>query len=638
LVPEASQSRADTGSASRLVVPDYFVVDDNVRRRLRRQLDRADPDVAGVVAPPGPLAPGESFRVHAEWCALEPMSAVRPAHSQPVPGAALLRRGVDFTVRGDAIEIARGTLLVDPGAHVHDRFAPPGTLAAASERGRSPFPRRPLVLFLGLDPAPDREAWARRAVNRLMRREVEARLATPTGDPGAVHLTRPCTPSEESVHALDPDVIIALDGDAARAAPSWCASRSTVIVSYEADATSAVELVPWVIGRASGRLRARIGPSVQPVELDTLVHRLSFGPQPAPPSNGTATPAPEPLRAAVGKDRREMTVVIGGDDPRVWARTRGLVDQLLANGIRVEAVAATDLTPARDARVVLIVAADVSDALDAVIAERAAVETLVTVLECGAADLDANAQGDSPTLTKRSVARARACGAAIGAPGAVHRALRKAGVLSLAVPAVLGRARAADLYRSRSVYQHETATIGWHLERSAGLPTFAAPAADAIIQLLGTRPDAVVEVTGDVAGLPAVLRDHERVTVSDHEPEAIAVASRTVQVWTPPLAGDEVAVDTRAVVEASLGGVPVVTSATAGTTVEGHVAPDLVVADATRAVEWEVALRLVLDEPETRTRISREVARHARNVYGPAAFKVTANRLYGWAACSGEIR
>jgi glycosyltransferase involved in cell wall biosynthesis len=637
LVLEASQSRADTRATSRLVVPECFVIDDGVRRRLRNQLDRADPEVAGIVAPRGPLWPGESFRVHAEWCALEPMSAVRHAHSQAVPGAALLRPGVDFTVRGDAVEVADGTLLVDPGTHVHDRLSSVGTLAAGSERGRSPFPRRPLVLFLGLDAAPVREGWARRAVNRLTRREVEARLATPTGDAGGMHLTRPCTPSEESVHALDPDVIITLDEDAARAAPGWCRSRSTVIVSYEASATSAVELVPWIIGRALGRLRARVGPSVQPVELDSLVHRLSFGPQPAPPSNGAPTTAPDPLRASVVKERREMTVVIAGDDPGVRARTRGLVDQLLADGVRVEVVAATDLRRARDARVLLVVAADDSDALDTLIAERAIAE-LVTVLECGTADLDADASADSPTLTERALARARACGAAISAPGAVHRAIRKAGVRSLAVPSVLVRTRAAALYTARAAYDYQTAIIGWHLEPSSGLSTSAATAGEGITRLLGTRPDLVVEVTGDATALPAVLRDDERVMVSEHEPEPIAVASRTLQVWTPPLAGDDVAVDTRPVVEASLSGVPVVTSATASRAVEGHVAPDLVIADASTAVEWERALGLVLDDPEKRMRISRKVARHARNVYGPVAFKATANRLYGWAAFIGETR
>jgi hypothetical protein len=220
----------------------------------------------------------------------------------------------------------------------------------------------------------------------------------------------------------------------------------------------------------------------------------------------------------------------------------------------------------------------------------------------------------------------------------VHHALRKAGVPSLAVASVLGRARAAELYRARSAYQHEASTIGWHLEPSVGLPTFAGTAGDAINRLLATNVDVMVEVTGDAAGLPLVLRGHERVIVSDHEPEPIAVAARTLQVWTPPLAGDDVADDTRAVVEASLGGVPVVTSQSAGAAVEGHIAPDLVVGDPTLAEEWEAALRLVLDEPETRTRISREVVRHARNVYGPVAFRATANRLYGWAAYRGESR
>src|SRR5262249_37013542 len=160
---------------------------------------------------------------------------------------------------------------------------------------------------------------------------------------------------------------------------------------------------------------------------------------------------------------------------------------------------------------------------------------------------DAKAFDHSPALATGALARARACGAAISPPGAVHRALRKAGVRSLAVPPVLARTRSAHLNRARSAYEHETASIGWHLEPSAGRPTFARTAGEAIARVLRTRPDAVVEVTGDASELPAALRDHGRVKVSGSEPDAVAVASRTLMVWTPPFAGDDVAADTHVV-------------------------------------------------------------------------------------------
>jgi len=120
-------------------------MDESARERLERQLASAPDDVVAIAAPSSPLAPGASYRVHAEWTALDTPDALAPA-SDPVRGAVLVRPGVAYAVRDGRVEIGSGTVLVDPGAHTHDPHDPIGPLAVGSERGRPPFPRRPVVV------------------------------------------------------------------------------------------------------------------------------------------------------------------------------------------------------------------------------------------------------------------------------------------------------------------------------------------------------------------------------------------------------------------------------------------------------------------------------------------------------------
>ena len=150
--------------------------------------------------------------------------------------------------------------------------------------GSSPFPRRPLVLFVACRPDPGLADWARRLVNDLLPHDVEGRLALTEVPPG-VHLTRPCLPSAESIQALSPDIVVALDARAAADVPAWCTERKTVIIEFASDPQMQTELVSWRVGQASGRLRARIGRGVTAPELARLVSRLCAGPQPVPPSD-----------------------------------------------------------------------------------------------------------------------------------------------------------------------------------------------------------------------------------------------------------------------------------------------------------------------------------------------------------------
>src|SRR4029079_19534291 len=158
---------------------------------------------------------------------------------------------------------------VDPGAHTHDPHAPIGALEIGSERGRPPFPRRPVMVFLAVDTPADE--WLTRLVNRLVRRDVEARIAAPEVATG-LHLTRPCRAEEGSIRALAPDVVVTLDDAAAAQVDAWCeGDRSTVVVAFDRDLRDPMELVSWQIGRTSGRLRARIGPRVDAPAFASLV-------------------------------------------------------------------------------------------------------------------------------------------------------------------------------------------------------------------------------------------------------------------------------------------------------------------------------------------------------------------------------
>ena len=291
----------DPGAEPRLVVPEGLVIDESVRERLERQLAIA-PDACGRGRGRArELAPGASYRVHAEWTALEtPWSGARA------------RGGIRFGARcwcgptsssrcATAGSRSRaGAVLVDPGAHVHDPFRPIGPLQAASERVGRRFPRRPVVVFLGCEPPADGD-WVRRLVNRLVRRDVEARIAMPDAAGGSKR--RRCTsparawPSEATIRALAPDVVVTLDPTAAAQVDAWCAGdRSTVVVAFDRTLADPMELVSWQIGHASGRLRARIGPRVDVPAFAALVVRLCAGPHPMPPSD-----EPELLADANGR-------------------------------------------------------------------------------------------------------------------------------------------------------------------------------------------------------------------------------------------------------------------------------------------------------------------------------------------------
>jgi hypothetical protein len=625
-------------SEPRLVVPEGLVLDESARERLERQLAPAPDDVAAIGAAASPLAPGASYRVHAEWTALETPDALAPA-SGPVRGAVLVRPGVEFAVRDGRVEIASGTIMVDPGAHTHAPHDPIGVLEPASERGRPPFPRRPVVVFLAVDtPADD---WLIRLVNRLVRRDVEARIAAPDVSAG-LHLTRPCRAGEASIRALAPDVVVTLDAGAAASVDAWCeGDRSTVVVAFDPEQRDPMELVSWQIGRAAGRLRARIGPHVDAPAFASLVGRLCAGPHPMPPvdrpagAEGKLVVRERWTERQDGAERADCVIVTGVLDSDTAARVDGLADNLEAAGVPIVVArvgtSGRDLPQsARDAAVVVLAGAPPGAELDALLAERSRAGR-PTVLDVGSAAVEAGDSGDAgrPRLTVGATALAEACGLAVAVAGARFDAAAAVVARSLCLPTLLSRGRAAALRDARPLPTSGTGlVIGWRVGANAASVDAAA---EGIAAILTMRPDQV-EIVGEASPLPAVLRDHARVSVvPDSAFTAEVLAGWAVQVWTPALVGGAIVDDGRVLEEASLAGVPTVLPAVATAAVDGFVSPFVQVLAPDRGEEWANALHHVLDDPAVRAQRATEAQRRAEAVDGLAAAKATVSRFMGWA-------
>lgn len=277
-----------TAAPGVLVVADGWLVDSSSADRLARQLAHAPAAVAGVAAAAGPLAPGTSYRVHAERCSLLALGGELHAAPDHPFGAVMLRPEIAWADAPAGVVVDGGPVLLDSGAYAHDPTYSVGPILAADPGDRPPFPWRPVVAFVGR--AADNEdglaahnEWARQLVAALLPEDIEGRLAMAAPAPGH-HLTRPCLPSDASVAALGPDTVVALDADALNAAQcSPLLARGTTVIAFDPAATG-IELVSWQIERASGRLRARVGPDVVAQDLAEVIRRLAAGPQPTPPT------------------------------------------------------------------------------------------------------------------------------------------------------------------------------------------------------------------------------------------------------------------------------------------------------------------------------------------------------------------
>ncbi len=632
--PEARQD-ADAGSPSdgepRLVVPAGLVLDEVARQRLERQLDRASPHIAGVVAAIGPLAAGASYRVCAEWRSLEPPGHAIELPSTSARGAMLLRPGVEFEVTEQVVEVGRGPLVLDPGAHVHDPWQPIEEQRVASELGRSPFPRRPIVVFVGTEEDAKLADWARRLVNRCIRRDVEARLALPI-IAGGLHLTCPLLSCEASMRTLSPDAVVALDPEASALAQHWCRDeRSTVVIELDRELWAGAELVSWQIGRSSGRVRARISRRIDATAFSALVRRLCAGPQPAPPVDG-AVPEKRTISHSrkareLANARRTCAVVTGSLDASGAARVDALVDHMSAVGLTVAVLPIDRDLPAgvTAASLVMLTGIDDVDAVSGLVSVRQEAQR-PTVFDVGPRDLST-----PPVLTDDAARLAVACGLATSSGGAMHSALRSLGVRALVVPTMLTRRRAAELRHARRGFDAQAeAVIGWHLGTGMSASASREEAAEGVAKVLANRFDVRVLVVGDAAHVPPALRGHDYLVESGElEPEILA--GLTVQLWTPDIQGGLIADDLRPYVEASHAAVPTVLPLAARIVIDGHASPPLVVQAPEEPEQWTAALRHVLDSPPRRGSRAKEASDRSDAVDSSAASRTVVNRLMGWA-------
>ncbi|MGH8979246.1 MAG: hypothetical protein ACRDV7_14295 [Acidimicrobiia bacterium] len=640
----ASTGFADDNQEPRLILPEGLVIAELVQDRMARQLERAPSDVAGIVAETGELPPGSSYRVEAEWRALDfPSDAYEPSANR-VHGAVLVRSGVGADVRGDVVEV-EGELLVDRGAHVHDTRRVTGALDVASERGRSPFPQRPLVVFVAGERDENLADWARELVNELVRRDVEGRLALPNVAAG-MHLTRSCSPCEQSIRALAPDVVVALDAIAAAQVPSWCcADRSTVVIELLPELPVPAQLVSWHIGGASGRVRARISRHIDAQSLVDLAQRLCAGPHPMPPS---ASAEAHPKHEATTRDRIRGAespqlptaldvVLLGTPEVTASARAEGLVDHLSAAGVSVATELPSRRTPAsaRTAQLVLLLGAPDAAWIDELIAARAD-EGRVTVLDLDAADLvaDSRSAHAAACLAPLAARLAEQCGLVTSPGGAVHHAARTLGVRAHVLPTLLTRARAAALtqaYRERASDRSTQIAVGWHVGSAiSSIPEYSEAVAEGLAEILDERPDVQVHAIGEVGRLPAPLRGRDRVTTTAGECSEATLARWAVHLWVPALFDGAFADDTRDFIEASHAGVPSVLPAPSRPAIDGYVPPEVVISDFERPGAWASALRRLIDDEHERADRSLQAARRSHAVDGPIASQSIVNRFLGW--------
>jgi hypothetical protein len=565
-----------------------------------------------------------------------------------VRGAALLRPNVAFEVRDDAVEVDVPNLLVDPGAHVHDPWRPVAPLEDASPSGRPPFPRRPVVVFLACEPEVEALDWARSVVNNLVRRGVEGRVALLEIAEG-LHLTRPCLPSEASIRALRPDVVVALDEAALERIPVWCdTDRSTVAIELVPDVAAVEELVSWQLGRAQGRLRARIGRQIDAPRLVALVNRLCAGPHPAPPidpelSRGDASVragARRPAASNGGPVTRRSVLVVTGDGIDVTGHPlEGLVDHLVAAGhtAHISALDACEPDALRRADLVVIGQEVESTGLSEVFdARRTGGRPTIGHLESSAI-VPSMRSNEGPDLTS-SAARLVTCVDDVTTGStAMCALLRRLGFRTHLLPVLLTRARAAELRAARRGHDRfSDAVIGWQIgSDGAPVPDYATAVAKGVLKVLDERPRAQVELVGDQSPLPQQLLGHRRVVQLSSRPGPETLARWAVHVWTPSLFDGDIADDTRSVAEAGAVGVATVLPEPAQSSIGGYPPPGRLVAGFHRAEDWIVALRALLDNEATRSRLSQAAMRRFDTMLGASASAAIVNRFIGWALYEG---
>lgn len=658
---DTESPRASDGAgapAVRLAIPEGLVIDDLVRARLERQLGRLPDSVDGVVAALVDLPPGVSCRTHAEWRSLAPLRDITPRLDGRAEGAVLLRGHVEFEAGVGFISVPGGSLVEDAGAVVHDPTRKLGALTIASDLARPPFPRRLVVLLLGLEVNARVAEWSRKFANRALRRDLEVRIALPEPVAGT-YLTSPCAPTEQSVARIDPDVIVAMDASALDRAAMWCGTnRSTVVVEFVAGlngGSGGIELVPWQIGHAAGRLRARIGPRADLGAVAALFSRLVAGPHVEPPADVEVefTSLRPPARVV---RVRPTTLVIAPTDVRVPSaapgvrhrlRMEALADHLAVAGFKV-AIATPDEAVhdgVRSASLVIVAGAETALRSEALLAERIEAARPL-LLDLGPADVADPASVRGALRLTDDALRVGRLSRLISAPeGAVERAARSGladtGARITVSPSLFTRGEIAALGRLAAVRPAVPVptVIGW---RFGGGPVRRPPYLDGVVgaasRMLSDGHDVTIEIDDEHDHLIGPLRRADRVRVGRIAAEGEQLTRWSFQLYTPFVVDGQVVDDGRDAFEAGLAGTPSVMPLAARRAVEGHPSPLAVVHDVRNPDAWLEAIYGILTSQVRRKRRVEEARRHAATVVGPAASRAAANRLLGWAMYESDHR
>jgi hypothetical protein len=636
-----------------LVVSDDWFLDPLAERQLRRRLHHAEPSVLAVAASPGTLPPGASYRSHAERLVLAGEQPLRAHDGRALRGAVLVRGGVAFETDDDVVTIDAPTERVAwaPDVYVHDGWQSLAPAAAATPEGRPPFRRRPVVAIVAHRSDLDLADWARALANGLVRNEVEARLLLPAAAEG-MYLTTPCLPRRESMVALAPDVVLALDEAAEEKASEWCADdRSTIFVEYTDDLTHDIELLSWRLGGASGRRRARVGQRARPRDLAAVVDRLCAGPQPLPPVVDRTSAEPSELRQGVStvltalRGRRSVEAapapvlaVVGSVSTPHRLRLEGLLDHLQAagHGVALQPLEVTAEAELADTEIVIL--AGVPDAaaertLAAISSRQAAGRA--TVVDLSADDVAEVADG-APRLVPTTEALVSHCRRAVVASAPLAAALAHDDRRVLALPSLVSAGRLAELKSMRPKPGELTdPVVGWWRDRAAPEPVDAA-VREALGELLRRRPELRLVVLSDRADGPIDELDPDRVDVRPNGPERHLQRRWITQVWTASPDPRARAGAVFPLLDASLLGVPTVLDRANPARRAGLHLPDLVVRDATDPDAWRARLEPLVTDEGVRARRRRAIAEQADAMLGGVTSATVVNRFVGWLAQGGR--
>ncbi len=605
-----------------LHLPTDLVIDPVTVDRLVRQLEAAPGEVIGIVGPVAELPVGSSTRTHAEWRSLEPFGEASDAEpvAQLVTGAVLLRDGLEATVAADTVTLPAGLVRTDPGAVVHRHRVEPAEDLPAGDEARSPFPWRPVVLFLatGTGPiAPDRLEQVELLVDDLLDVDVEPRLAT-HGPVAGRRRQRPCAPNAATVAALAPDVIVALDESALAQAPAWCTRRGTVLVDMtrplpddevDRELDEDIELISWQIGRHPTRLRARVRPTIGAAALAQLVNRLAAGPQPAPPVDRAIDHFIDHAAESATPVELGQSIHRPIDPPPIRTITLLRPETATGTGPLLDGLADRMARAGHDVR-------RSADPAGEATGDR------VLVVEPGD-DLE-----QLPDLGPGS--------RAVAADPVVVDQLRARGVRTQLIPVMTPSARQDALRAAgEAPMASSSGVIGWSLGGDGGTTTtttddlVTGALASGLVELLDERPNLEVEIVRLVAAdgsLPAPLVDHPQVRLLAGRPDPGEQARWTVHVLTAP---DGTLPPSPPLLEAAHCGVPTLLAAGAAGAVGGLADPRLVVHDPTSPDAWSAPLRHLLDGDDRAAR-SAWARDTADGLERDEATDLVIARLLGW--------